>query len=180
MRVGQDPWTPALAISRILTREGAAVPAANPFRDFIPPHPVKIHAPESIVIRRSLVLVSCFLIMASLAERLPVRSVPEEFLISPVRNDVIYNRSLHIPWRVLCQAANAEWMCLQVPFALPFPLAVVPTLRGRTCLLWVQRFVCFTVFLSWRYQCTAAWMPAGNVWSIRHQRLLPQRKPQVP
>ena len=46
--------------------------------------------------------------MALLAERLPVRSVPEELLISSVRNDVIHNRCRSS--YAMTQALLAEWM----------------------------------------------------------------------
>ena len=46
----------------------------------------------SVAIRRIAVLSSGLPVVALLTQRLPVRLVPEELLISSVRNDVIHNR----------------------------------------------------------------------------------------
>lgn len=40
--------------------------------------------------------------MTRLAERLPVGLIPEEFLVTTVRNLVVYNRCLDVP--TFCQA----------------------------------------------------------------------------
>ena len=53
---------------------------------------------------------SGFLIMALFAERFPVRLIPEQPLVSPVRNDMIHNgRRDYFP---LCLTESTEWMLL--------------------------------------------------------------------
>ena len=54
------------------------------------------------------VIPSGLLIVALLTQRLPVRPVPEELLISSVRNDVIHNRRRCSD--AMPQALLAEWM----------------------------------------------------------------------
>lgn len=85
-------WTPGLSISRILTREWAAVPGGKPCRDQTPAP----GGPYSVVVGRCLVLASCLLIMTTLAERSPVAPVPEELRITSVCFDVIHHRCLHV------------------------------------------------------------------------------------
>ena len=58
-------------------------------------------------------------VMASFTERLPVVLIPEELLISAVRNDVVDNRCLDIS--SLLGALGTERMRLQEPLALPLP-----------------------------------------------------------
>ena len=53
--------------------------------------------------------------MASLAQRLPVRSVPEELRVSSVRYDVIHNRCRSC--NTLLQALLTEWMELPLTFS---------------------------------------------------------------
>jgi hypothetical protein len=84
-------------------------------------------SPVSIFIRRCLVLVPCLLIVTSLAEWLPVRSVPEELRITAVWNDMIDHGCLRISWRVLLHAAYAQWVSLQEFLRLSLPAAAVAT-----------------------------------------------------
>ena len=58
-------------------------------------------------------------VMAGLAERLPVVLIPEQFLISAVRNDVVDNRRFDVP--SFRSAFDAERMRPQEPFAFPLP-----------------------------------------------------------
>ena len=87
------------------------------------PHPVCV----SIFIRRCLVLVPRLLIVTALAERLPVRSIPEELRITTVRNDVVDHGGLHISWRILLHASDAKWVSFQELLRLTFPAAAVAT-----------------------------------------------------
>ncbi len=82
--------TPTLSISRFSTEEGAAVPGAAPRRDQTP-------APGSVMIRGSRVFSSCLLIVMLLTKRLPVASIPEEFLITSMRCDMVDDGCLHVP-----------------------------------------------------------------------------------
>ena len=66
---------------------------------------------------------SGFLIVAFLAQRLPVRLVPEQPLIAPVRNEVIYHRRGHD--LSLCLAEGTQRMLLQEKSAGFAPTGIV-------------------------------------------------------
>ena len=65
----------------------------------------------SIAVCWHLILASGFLVMAGLAERLPVAPVPEEVPITPVRNDVVDHGRLDVA--ALLSATDAQRMSLQ-------------------------------------------------------------------
>ena len=156
---------PPLTISRFLTRDGATVRRQKPFRDLTP-------APaSSVVVGWCSFFISCFLIMTLLAQRLPVRFIPEQGWITAMRNDMIYHCCFDIPWWILSHASDTEWMLNQEPFAFLLPPRVVSTLGSSTYFFRVQWLVCFTILLPWRYQCTAAWVPAGNIRFVWHASL---------
>ena len=135
---------------------------ANTHRDSYPPR---------VVVSWCSFFISCFLIVTLLTQRLPVRFIPEQDWITAMRNDMIYHCCFDIPWWILPHASDAEWMLNQEPFSFLLPPRVVSTFGSSTYFFWVQWLVCFTILLPWRYQCTAAWVPAGNIRFVWHASL---------
>jgi hypothetical protein len=52
-----------------------------------------------------------FMVMTRFTKRLPVALIPEQLLVSSVRNDMVHHRRL--PVKIPLQAPNAKWMKLQ-------------------------------------------------------------------
>jgi len=52
-----------------------------------------------------------FMVMTGFTKRLPVALIPEQFLISSVRNDMVHHRCL--PVAIPLQAPYAKWIKLQ-------------------------------------------------------------------
>ena len=71
-----------------------------------------------------------FLVMAVLAQCLPVILIPEQILVSPVRNDVVHHRRSGQPAFLL--ALDAQWMPSQVCCPRLAPFAVIPAKSGPT------------------------------------------------
>lgn len=74
---------------------------------FYPPYPLS----EIIAINWNMVFGHGFMVMTRFTKRLPVALIPEQFLISSVRNDMVHHRRL--PVTIPLQAPYAEWMKLQ-------------------------------------------------------------------
>ena len=122
---------------------------------------------SSVMIRRVAILSPRLPVMASLAQRLAVRSVPEELRVSSVRNDVIHNRCRSC--NTLLQALLTEWMELQELLALSSPTAVVSFRGSGSCSLRLHLLVFLTVLLPCRDEVRAPRMPAGNLWCVWHR-----------
>ena len=71
-----------------------------------------------------------FLVMAILAQRLPVLLIPEQILVTPVRNDVVHHRRSSQPAFLL--ALDAQWMPSKIRRPHLAPLAVIPAIGGPT------------------------------------------------
>ena len=71
-----------------------------------------------------------FLVMAILAQRLPVLLIPEQILVTPVRNDVVHHRRSSQPAFLL--ALDAQWMPSKIRCPCLAPLAVIPAIGGPT------------------------------------------------
>ena len=96
---------PPLRILRFLARKGAAVPG-----DFTVE---KCPRPQgSVMILRRLVLSSRLHAVMAMTQGLPVAPVPEELLVTTMRNDVIDIRCLHEP--SFLHALHAQRVCLKV------------------------------------------------------------------
>ena len=74
---------------------------------FDPPYP----SPKIISINRIMILRHSLSIMTGFTKRLPVALIPEQFLISSVRNDMVHHRRLLVT--IPLQAPYAEGMKLQ-------------------------------------------------------------------
>jgi hypothetical protein len=128
------------------------------------------------MICRCLVLIPSLLIVASLTERLPVVSVPEELRITSVRNDVVNDRCPRVLWRILLKTPDAQRMRAKELLRLPCPSAVVATLAGRSRLIYVQWLVLVAVLLTRFDQGTAAWVFAGYQCFVRQHSSPPITK----
>ena len=161
------PLTPGLTISRILTREGAAVPGEKPRRDLTPPP----GWPASVVVHRRLIFAPCLLVMAALAKGTPVAPVPEQSLIPSVCDDVINDRGLGV--LAALHALLAERVRLQEQSAGLLPCPVIASAGSRPYFLRMQWPVQITVLGAGWDQRSAAGVLAGHLWFGRHQRTRP-------
>lgn len=120
-----------------------------------------------VPVLRPAILVTSLDVVVALAQRLPVASIPEQRLISTVRDDVIYHRSL--PVLTLLHAPDAQRMGVQVfpPRSLPRP--VVATVICRPDLLRMEALVLLTEPCSIRHKSRASRMLAGGVRTPGHQ-----------
>lgn len=113
------------------------------------------------MIFRCLILIPCLDGVMAVAERLPVALIPEELLVSSVRNDVVHVCCLDV--LAFFHALHAERVRLKVTLACPLPCLAIASACCRPHLLWVLRFVQLTVLLSVGNEGGAAWMTAGCV-----------------
>lgn len=118
------------------------------------------------------VLLPRLLIVTWLTEALPVALIPEQLLVSAMRNNVIHHSCLGIA--SLLHALHTQWMFPKVRFAYSLPLAGIASAAGRSDSLRVQCFVLLTVFRSWFNQHRTARMAAWHLWLPRHTKHLLQ------
>ena len=123
------------------------------------------------MILRRLILSPGFHTVVPVAQGLPVAPVPEELLITTVRNDVIHVRRLNVP--SFLHALYAQRVHLKVLLPGFLPSAAVPSPRSGPYFLRVQCFVFLTILLPRRHQGCAAGMLAWDLWFRRHSLLLP-------
>ena len=114
-------------------------------------------------VAKFLVSVLChrFGIVAGFAKSLPIVPIPEQFPISPMRNDMIHNRCLHIT--SFGKATNTKGMGLQVNSPCLLPPAPVSFLTGSLPVVLVQGFVFLTVHGAVGNQPATARMLARGV-----------------
>lgn len=124
-----------------------------------------------------IVLVSVFshglAVMAGLTQRLPVGLVPEKFLISTVRNNVVNNRG----WDNLSflLAPHTEWVGCKKGFPCSLPPSVIALfLRGLGVMV-VERSVFLTVHRAVGNKLTTAGVFAWCVRSAWHGLFLPRK-----
>ena len=80
------------------------------------------------------------------AQGLPVAPVPEELLVTTMRNDVIDVRCLHEP--SFLHALHAQRVCLKVLLPGFLPRTAVASARSRPYLFWMHRLVSVAILLS--------------------------------
>lgn len=85
------------------------------------------------------------LIMARLAQALPVAPLPEQFLVTAMRDDVIHHRGLGV--LVSLQAFHAQRVFTEIGLADLLPPAAVAALTGRSVGFRVECFVFLAVRL---------------------------------
>ena len=115
------------------------------------------------MIFRCLILIPRLDGMMPMAKRLPVIFIPEELLISSVRNDVVNVRCLDV--LAFLHALHAEGMGLKVTLACSLPCLAVASPCCRAYLFRVLRLVQLTVLLTVGNEGSAAWVTAGCVGS---------------
>ena len=107
------------------------------------------------------ILRHCFGIVAGFAESLPIVPIPEQFPISPMGNDMIHNRCLHIT--SFGKASDAKGMGLQVNSPCLLPAAPVSFLGCGLPVVLMQGLVFLTVQGAIGNQPATAWMLARGV-----------------
>lgn len=119
------------------------------------------------MIHRVLVLSSGLPVMAPLAESLPVRPVPEEPGITPVRDYVVDDCCLNIS--PFLQALPTERLDVtQKRLAGLAPGSSISTAGRRPYLLWVQSPMLLAVLLSPGHQFRTAGVRTGMIRRPRH------------
>lgn len=110
-----------------------------------------------------LVSVLChgFGIVTGFAESLPIVPIPEQFPISPMGDDMIHNRCLHIT--SFGKASYTEWVGLQVNSPCFLPAAPVSFLGRGLPVVLMQGFVFLAVHGAVGNQPAAARMLARGV-----------------
>lgn len=125
------------------------------------------------LLRRCLVLIldvpvfrHRLLVMAALAQGLPIFCIPKELRITTVWFDMVDNRCR-------CQdtflfAANAPRMPAEVPLPCLLPSPVVATFSSRPSVVLVEPCMFFTILLPVRHQPWTTGMRAGRLGFMRH------------
>ena len=114
------------------------------------------------------------MVMAALAEGLPVFFVPEQVRVTAMRFNMIHNgRWDQPPFRL---ASYTPWVTLQeeLPGFLPPPIVPAEFCTLPSAL--VFPFVFLTVFFAVRHKPWAAWIFARRLWSSRHTLIIPIKK----
>lgn len=157
--------TPGPQILRFCVREGPPV-FISLHHSEVNPAPGGAHSKGSVPISRVDVLRQCLSVVTLLAKTLPVALVPEQFLVTTVRYDVIHHRSLSVPSQL--HALHAQRMALEVGFTCLLPSAAVASLGCGARHLRVKRQVLCAVQLAGFHQFRASGLTARNFWSVRH------------
>ena len=125
-----------------------------------------------VFVRGVVVFASCLDAVVSVAEGLPVAFIPEECLVSTVRNDVVNVCGLDIS--PLPLALHTKWMGGQITLAGLLPATVISAGCCRANLLRVYSFMLLAVPGPERNQCRTSRMLTWSVWSVGYEsRLLP-------
>ena len=98
------------------------------------------------MILRRLILPPRLDTVMAMAQGLPVAPVPEELLITTVRNDVIHVRRLNVP--SFLHALYAQRVHLKVLLPGFLPRTAVTSARCGTYFFWMHRLVSVAILLS--------------------------------
>ena len=98
------------------------------------------------MILRRLILPPRLDTVMAMAQGLPVAPVPEELLVTTVRNDVIHVRRLNVP--SFLHALRTQRMRLKVLLPGFLPRTAIASARSRPYLFWMHRLVSFAILLS--------------------------------
>ena len=98
------------------------------------------------MILRCLVLSPRFHTVVTMAKGLPVAPIPEELLVSTVRNNVVNVRCLDVP--AFLHALHTQRVCLKVLLPGFLPRTAVASARSRPYLFWMHRLVSVAILLS--------------------------------
>ena len=108
----------------------------------------------SIPVFRSAVLIPRLEVMVLFAEALPVRPIPEQLLVTAVRDDMVYHGGFHIP--SLFHALDTQRIGVQVLFSCLLPCPSVPSAAGRPYRFRMEALVFLTVLDPVRHKCRAS------------------------
>lgn len=112
-----------MRISRKYAFEGASVFRAFARRDLNRPYPGALKR-----VRRVRILVPCFYIMMLLTKWLPVLLIPEQLVITSMRNNMIHNRcSYKLAFFLAFNTKDVLWSCKESDPRL-LPLASITAL----------------------------------------------------
>ena len=127
----------------------------------------KIYMGEKLVgVSRPVILPPSFPVMTRFTEWLPIAPIPEQFLVTTVRNNVIHNRCFGIA--SLLSAFRTQRVALKERFACLLPAAAVAALCGRPCYLRMEMLVFLAKLCSRLNQFRTAGMSTGDSWSLRN------------
>ena len=130
----------------------------------------------SVPIFRPAILVARLEIVVLFAQALPVALIPEQLLVSTMRNDVVNHSGLHIP--SFLHALDAQGMRVEILLSCLLPCAVVASAASRPHFLRVDALVLLTELCPIRHKSRASRMLAWRVWAPGHQ--LSQGRPCFP
>ena len=125
-------------------------------------------------VSRPVILPPSFPVMTRFTEWLPIAPIPEQFLVTTVRNNVIHNRCFGIA--SLLSAFRTQRVALKERFACLLPAAAVAALCGRPCYFRVERFVFLAKLCPRLNQFWTAGVSTRNSWSLRHSHHLRSQK----
>ena len=116
--------------------------------------------------------------VVAVAKALPVALIPEENLVSSVRNDMIHISCLDVA--SLLHALHAQRMGFKITLAGFVPSAAIASASCGACFLRMEGAMFVAVFCTIGYECCTAGMFAGCIWSAwhwDHLRFLYSKKP---
>ena len=119
-----------------------------------------------ISIFRIVVLIPGFDRMMPMAQRLPVLLIPEQFLISTVRDDMIYIGRLHVS--AFLHALHTKRMGFQIFLSGFLPSAVVSSPCRTPVFFRVEALMLFAILRPIRNESRTTGMAAGSFAPIRH------------
>lgn len=120
----------------------------------------------SIAICGACVLSPRFYAVVPVAQGLPVAPVPEELLVTTVRNDMVDVCCLHIP--AFLHALYTQWVGLKVMLPGFLPSATIASTTCTPHFFRMHWLMCLTVFRSIGNQRSAAGMLARRFRTTRH------------
>ena len=155
-----------MRISRKCVFEGASVFRAFTRRDLNRPYPDVLKR-----VRRVRILIPCFYIMMLLTKRLPVLLIPEQLIITSMRNNMIHNRcSYKLAFLLAFNTEDVLWSCKE-PGSCFLPLTSVATLTRALPITTMHGGMLAAIALSvWNHMWTP-WMGTwywSSVWHSLH------------
>ena len=98
------------------------------------------------MILRRLILTPRLHAVMAMTQGLPVTPVPEELLVTTMRNNVVNVRCLRVP--SFLHALHTQWVRLKVLLPGLLPSSTITSTRSRPYLFRVHRLVTVTILLS--------------------------------